>query len=110
MTGAVYFDHHHEEWVGEHETRNPNTGEIRRQTAWFRHRYQAEEFMRGGVVNEDARIRQSNEHAYFIRDHGVLHQVDPLTKPHRGNPTVLVRAQKHGTIMRVPVSDLIRDY
>lgn len=51
-----------------------------------------------------------NEHAFFIRDHGVLHQVDPLTKPHRDNPTVLVRAQKHGTIMRVPVSDLIRDY
>ena len=49
MSGEVYFDHHHEEWVGEYETRDRSTGEIHRRTAWFRHRYQAEEFRRDGV-------------------------------------------------------------
>lgn len=50
------------------------------------------------------------ESPFFIRDRGVLHHVEPLTKPSRTNSTVLVRATRFGTLMRVENRDLIRDY
>lgn len=47
----VYFDHTHEQWVGEHETRDAN-GEVRRQTEWFDSKAAAERFARTGKTFE----------------------------------------------------------
>lgn len=45
----VYFDHTHEQWVGEHETRDSN-GEVSRQTEWFDNKSDAVHFARTGEM------------------------------------------------------------
>ncbi|WP_158074064.1 hypothetical protein [Micromonospora sp. CB01531] len=45
----VYFDHTHEQWVGEYETRSAD-GEVHRQTEWFNEKADAVRFARTGEM------------------------------------------------------------
>lgn len=72
----VYFDHTHEQWVGEHETRD-SLGEVTRQTEWFTDKADAIYFARTGL------LPLTTEEQFFYANAG--YSYDPLTEtPEQG--------------------------